>query len=262
MSTNKKYYWLKLKDNFFDSEEMILLESKKNGVHYQNLYLKMCLLSLKNDGCVAFKNHIPYDIGMLSVLLRTNEDVVKEGLRCLKDLDLIEILDSGIIFMSEIESLIGKGSSEAERHVAYREKIKRLKLLEQENAQAQGGGASEGQGARSSQNRAPEKEKEIEIEIEKETHTPVQKKESIKNPILFDKFWLLYNKKTGKANTIKEWNKIPEDKYPLIIDSLTNYLKDRPDSKFRKDPERYLKHKVYEDEAFNDSAAPEFMDYS
>lgn len=94
------------------------------------------------------------------------------------------------------------------------------------------------------------------------TRTHVQKKESIKNPILFDKFWLLYNKKTGKANTIKEWNKIPEDKYPLIIDSLTNYLKDRPDPKFRKDPERYLKHKVYEDEAFNDSAAPEFMDYS
>ena len=46
MSDNKKYYYLKLKDNYFDTEEMKILESQRNGVEYQNLYLKLCLLSL------------------------------------------------------------------------------------------------------------------------------------------------------------------------------------------------------------------------
>ena len=32
MSVNKKYYYLKLKDSFFDSEEMKLLESQKNAI--------------------------------------------------------------------------------------------------------------------------------------------------------------------------------------------------------------------------------------
>ena len=55
MSDNKKYYYLKLKEDFFDSEEMKVLESMKNGIEYQNVYLKMCLLSLKSDGALLFK---------------------------------------------------------------------------------------------------------------------------------------------------------------------------------------------------------------
>ena len=41
MSDNKKYYYMKLKDTFFDSEEMKLLESQKNGIVYQNFYMKI-----------------------------------------------------------------------------------------------------------------------------------------------------------------------------------------------------------------------------
>ena len=50
MSENKKYFYLKLKDSFFSSEEMLVLESVPDGMIYQNIYLRMCLLSLKNEG--------------------------------------------------------------------------------------------------------------------------------------------------------------------------------------------------------------------
>ena len=61
MSDNKKYYYLKLKDNFFDSDQMIVLESMPDGYKYSNILLKLYLRSLKNDGKLMFNDRIPYN---------------------------------------------------------------------------------------------------------------------------------------------------------------------------------------------------------
>lgn len=50
MSIRKKSYYLKLKDDFFKNEKIILLENEKNGVIYINILLKFYLLSLKSAG--------------------------------------------------------------------------------------------------------------------------------------------------------------------------------------------------------------------
>ena len=47
MSDNRKYYYLKLKDNFFDSEELIVVESMENGYIFSNILLKLYLKSLR-----------------------------------------------------------------------------------------------------------------------------------------------------------------------------------------------------------------------
>ena len=49
MSDNRKYYYLKLKENFFTTEKMVILESAQDGLLYSNLLLKMCLMSLKRQ---------------------------------------------------------------------------------------------------------------------------------------------------------------------------------------------------------------------
>lgn len=123
MSDNKKYYYMKVKETFFDSEEMKILESQKNGEKYQNLYLKLCLLSLKADGALTFKGQMPYDIQMLSTVLRVDIDTVKTGIEIFQKLSLVDILDSGEIYMTDIQSLIGKSSTEAERIQKYRKSI-------------------------------------------------------------------------------------------------------------------------------------------
>lgn len=123
MSDNKKYYYMKVKETFFDSEEMKILESQKNGEKYQNLYLKLCLLSLKADGALTFKGQMPYDIQMLSTVLRVDIDTVKTGVEIFQKLSLVDILDSGEIYMTDIQSLIGKSSTEAERIQKYRKSI-------------------------------------------------------------------------------------------------------------------------------------------
>ena len=91
---------------------------------------------------------------------------------------------------------------------------------------------------------------------------PVKKKESIKSPILFDKFWDTYGKKTNKAGTIREWNKLSTDSQQAAVDKVPDYLKFRPDPVYRKDPERYLKHRVFEDEILNIPKQPAFKDYA
>ena len=45
---NKNYYYLKLKENFFESDELKILESQENGYLYSNILLKLYLKALKN----------------------------------------------------------------------------------------------------------------------------------------------------------------------------------------------------------------------
>ena len=59
MADNKKYYYLKLKDNFFDTDAMIVMESMPDGHLYSNILLKLYLRSLKHEGKLMFNEFIP-----------------------------------------------------------------------------------------------------------------------------------------------------------------------------------------------------------
>ena len=123
MSDNKKYYYLRLKDNFFDTDEMKILESMKDGYLYSNILLKLYLRSLKNDGRLVFNDRIPYSADMLSSITGHQVGTIKQALSIFKDLGLIEILDNGAIYLLDIQNYIGKGSSEADRKREYRQRI-------------------------------------------------------------------------------------------------------------------------------------------
>lgn len=132
MADNTKYYYLKIKENFFDSEDMKLLESMDNGYLYSNILMKMYLLSLKNGGKLMYKDKIPYNSKMLSTILNHNVDVLDKAIEIFKELKLIEILDSGAIFMLDIQNFIGKSSDEADRKREYRNRIESDKKEEKD----------------------------------------------------------------------------------------------------------------------------------
>ena len=123
MSDNKKYYYLRLKDNFFDSDELKVLESMADGYLYSNILLKLYLRSLKNDGKLVFNDRIPYSAEMLASVTGHQVGTVKQALSIFKDLGLIDILDNGAIYMLDIQNFIGRGSSEADRKREYRQRI-------------------------------------------------------------------------------------------------------------------------------------------
>lgn len=70
VADNKKYYYFKLKDNFFDSDSMIVLESMPDGYIYSNILLKLYLRSLKNEGKLMFNERIPFNSTMLAQVTR------------------------------------------------------------------------------------------------------------------------------------------------------------------------------------------------
>ena len=71
MADNRKYYYLKLKENFFDSDSIVLLEDMKDGILYSNILLKLYLKSLKNGGKLQLDEHIPYTAQMIATLTLT-----------------------------------------------------------------------------------------------------------------------------------------------------------------------------------------------
>lgn len=114
---------MRLKENFFDTNEMKVLESMQDGYKYSNILLKLYLMSLQSDGKLMLNERIPYNSQMIATITRHSVGDVEKALRLFKDLGLIEILDSGAIYMLDIQKYIGKSSTEADRQREYQRKI-------------------------------------------------------------------------------------------------------------------------------------------
>jgi predicted phage replisome organizer len=181
VADNKKYYYLKLKENFFDSDELILLESQPDGYLYSNILLKLYLRSLKNNGKLMFNDRIPYNAEILSKVTRHNVAVVEKALYLFEELGLIEKLSNGAIYMLDIQNFIGKSSTEADRKRNYRNIITDEKAMLLNGSVTNVGQMSH----QMSDKNPPEIEKEIEIEIEKEIE--------IKGKIDYQKIVNMYN---------------------------------------------------------------------
>ena len=155
MSDNRKYYYLKLKENYFDDDSIVLLESMQDGVLYSNILLKLYLKSLKHGGRLQLDENIPYTAQMIATITRQQIGTVERTLQIFLKLGLVEVLDSGTFYMSNIELLIGQSSTEAERKRAARLQNKALS-------------APRTNGGHLSDIRPPEIELEKEIEIKRE----------------------------------------------------------------------------------------------
>ena len=126
MSDNRKYYYLKLKENYFDDDSIVLLESMQDGVLYSNILLKLYLKSLKHGGRLQLDENIPYTAQMIATITRQQIGTVERALQIFLKLGLVEVLESGTFYMSNIELLIGQSSTEAERKRAARLQNKTL----------------------------------------------------------------------------------------------------------------------------------------
>lgn len=123
MADKKKYYYMRLKKGFFDSPELSALESMPDGFLYSNVLLKMYLKSLRDEGRLM-AGTIPYDANMIAKTTGHKPKTAKKALELFEALGLIEILDSGAIFMLDIQNFIGESSSEADRQRDYQRRIK------------------------------------------------------------------------------------------------------------------------------------------
>lgn len=126
MPESKKYYWLKLKRDFFKRHDIRIIESMPNGKDYILFYLKLLVESVDHNGALRFSDSIPYDVNMLSVITNTNADTVKNAMQIFEQLNMVEILDDKTIYMNEVSNMIGAAADNdnAERQRRFRERQK------------------------------------------------------------------------------------------------------------------------------------------
>ena len=152
MAEAKKFYWLKLKRDFFKRHDIRIIEEMENGKDYILFYLKLLLESIDHEGELRFSETIPYNEKMLSVITNTNIDIVRSAMKVFEELKMIEILDDSTIYMSEVLKLTGSETEYAKKKREYRQKL----LIERQ----------------SEDNVRQEKEIEKEIEIDKTDKPP------------------------------------------------------------------------------------------
>lgn len=122
----KRYYWLKLKKDFFTQPKIRRLRSMHSGADLTIIYLKMLLLSLEDEG-VIYLECIEDDIeSELEMLLDEDVELIKETLNFLKRYNLVEIIGNEEVHLTEAKQSVGSESDGAQRVRKYREKEKLL----------------------------------------------------------------------------------------------------------------------------------------
>ena len=156
---DKKYYWLKLKRDFFKRHDIQIIEDMPNGKDYLLFYLKLLCESVDHDGNLRFSEEIPYNEQMLATITRTNVDVVRSAIKIFTQLNMMEIFDDGTYYMNEVNKMLG--------HETYWAVQKRLQKEKREQLEVIGNFPT-----------SPSKsiEKEIELDIDKDIKENTKKK--------------------------------------------------------------------------------------
>lgn len=140
---SKRFYWMKLKENFMTSDTVDFLMSQPNGAEYVVLYQMLCLQTLNTDGVLGRtigEVMIPYDAAKIQRDCKYfSIDTVTLALEYYKKLGLVFEQDNGFLKIANYENIIGSESggrggsnegltstqakSNAERQRAFRAKI-------------------------------------------------------------------------------------------------------------------------------------------
>lgn len=129
MPENKRFYWLKLQEDFFEDETIRYIEEQENGIKYSNFYLKLCLKSLRTGGKLirlVGEMLIPYDVRSLSSLTGVDPDTVRCAMDLFQKIGCVKVLDSGELFISQLSELVGSETDKAKIMRAARAREKEI----------------------------------------------------------------------------------------------------------------------------------------
>ena len=155
---NKRYYWLKLHDDFFKSKRIKKL--RKLGSDFVIIYLKMQLLSLQNNGILEFSGIEDNFASEIALDIDEDADKVQLTISYLQSCGLLECTEDNEFFLPYVEKLTG---SETQSTIRSR-KSRENKALEQLAAQK----ALQCNTDATKCNRDIDKDIDIDIDIDKE----------------------------------------------------------------------------------------------
>ena len=130
MAEQKRFYWIKLKEEFFrDNEPIDWLISQKNGCEYIVLYLKLCLMTANKNGRLAMQIGemiVPYDVNKISRDTKFDIDTVIVAMELFQKIGLIYEETDGVLKIPYVDEIVGSETSSAKRVREHRKKKKAL----------------------------------------------------------------------------------------------------------------------------------------
>jgi len=205
--SEKRYYWLKLKEDFFSSKRIKKIRSIAGGDTYTIIYFKMLLKALKTDGFLYFDGVMNDFAEELALDIDEKPDDVKVTLQLLTSVGLIEQSeDTDVYKLTYMDMMIGSETAHTQRQREYVKRKKEQMLLE----------ASQNDADVTEELRNGDVEKEIEIEIEKEIDIEIEKEKRKNVSEVVD----LYNELCPSLPTVKS---ISEARRKAIKARLNTY---------------------------------------
>lgn len=115
MSENKRYYWMKLKKDFFEQKMIKILRTFDNGEKMIMIFLKIQLHSLENDGYIYYENMLPTFEQELAIAIDEDTESVKLTLETLIRFGAVEKVDDKKYYITALEDCIGSETKDAAR---------------------------------------------------------------------------------------------------------------------------------------------------
>lgn len=116
----KRYYWLKLKENFFENKKIKILSSLPDGKDMVLIYLKIQLKSLVTDGYITYEGIMNSICDEIALLIDEDTKLVEKSIQYLQKLGLIKTTDNGI-FMEAMQENVGSETDVAKRVRKHRQ---------------------------------------------------------------------------------------------------------------------------------------------
>lgn len=125
----RRFFWLKLKEDFFDEKQVKYLRKLPDGDKLTIVYLKMLLKSIRTEGVLKYDQILPSCEAELAMILDEDENIIRLLINALQQMGLVDVIDNGSLYMTAIKDLTGSEGTSAERMRKLREKKKKNNLL-------------------------------------------------------------------------------------------------------------------------------------
>lgn len=118
----KKFWWLKLKEGYFNSMEMRRLRKAAGGEVFTIIYLKMQLASLRTDGVISYNGYDETFAKEIAFAIGEDSEDVANAIAILRRYKLIEDITDTSFFIPEAVTNTGSESDSAARMRRLRER--------------------------------------------------------------------------------------------------------------------------------------------
>ena len=211
----KRYFWLKLGKDFFDQKEIKLLRKIAGGDTYTIIYLKILLLSLKNDGKVYFDGVTNTFAEEIALEIDEDAENVAVCMKFLEQKGLLVYESEDEMNLTALPEMIGSESESARRVRKHRQN----KLLQEKTLQCNTKPLQSNKNVTTEIEIEKEKEIEKELEIEKDQEQENRRGPSPSEDQILSDLYLTYQQIYGVMNgivaqSIKYWS---EDIDPSLV---------------------------------------------